>query len=732
MILRGVMGTQSKQGKQGDLFGEEISRPKTQKGTQGDLFSEDQPEAESEEENIKQVDLEELCTLYPRLALVKKIAEQNHFMHWELEFADLFAEHGGFDLIIGNPPWRKIEWQEQAVLADNQPLLAVHNYSATEITQLRHDALNNPLTYKSYVTEFVEISASKLFLNAYQNYSILVAQKANLYKCFLPQAWIYSSEEGVSAFVHPNDVFSDSNGETLRAAIYPRLRLNFRFINELRLFSEVHHETSYGLCIYGKPRTIKFDLICKLLYPSTIDECYDDIGNSSLPSIKNESGWILRGHKDRLITINNNDLKLFAKIFDDSDVCEEAHLPDIYCKQLLDVLVILYDQNIKLGDMSNNVFTTQFWNETIDKNSGIIREDKDGESIISFFPDDIKYSIYSAPNIASLNPYGSTTRRLYRVNSDYDRVDLINIPDNYLIRCKYHPNSNFDIYYNAIPNTPWGKITDFYRIASREFVGCDSERTLVCAILPPAIAHVNAVFSAYIRNNMNMVCLAGCESSLPYDFFVKCIGKRHINYSTYKLFPLLDGEKNLSIIIRTLLMNCISKYYSNLWSDCWHESFKSERWAKNDSRLSNLRFSDLNSNWSKNIPLRSDYERRQALVEIDVLTSIALGMTLDQLKTIYHIQFPVLQSYEDDTWYDANGRIVFTNNRSMTDVGFSRQEWENNLKGAAAGQKFNRTIIDDTMPGGPVERTIEYVAPFDRCNREKDYEIAWNYFTKKD
>ena len=131
------------------------------------------------------------------------------------------------------------------------------------------------------------------------------------------------------------------------------------------------------------------------------------------------------------------------------------------------------------------------------------------------------------------------------------------------------------------------------------------------------------------------------------------------------------------------------------------------------------------------IPLRSDYERRQALIEIDVLTSMALGMTLSQLKSIYRVQFPVLQQYETDTWYDINGRIAFTNNRSLTNVGFSRAEWENEIKNAPSGQKFYRTINDDTMPGGPIERTIEYVAPFDRCNREKDYETAWKFFEEK-
>lgn len=53
------------------------------------------------------------------------------------------------------------------------------------------------------------------------------------------------------------------------------------------------------------------------------------------------------------------------------------------------------------------------------------------------------------------------------------------------------------------------------------------------------------------------------------------------------------------------------------------------------------------------------------------------------------------------------------------------------MKNAPAGYVFARTISDDTMPGGPIERTIEYVAPFDRCDREQDYETAWAFFEEK-
>ena len=106
-----------------------------------------------------------------------------------------------------------------------------------------------------------------------------------------------------------------------------------------------------------------------------------------------------------------------------------------------------------------------------------------------------------------------------------------------------------------------------------------------------------------------------------------------------------------------------------------------------------------------------------------------MGMTLDELKTIYRIQFPVLRQNESDTWYDQNGRIVFTCSKGLTGVGFTRPEW-NEIKDMTSGT-VERTIMDDTLPGGPIERTITYLAPFDRCDREKDYETVWAEFEKR-
>ena len=75
--------------------------------------------------DLKVSNVDELAAEIERLALVAGIAVQQRFHHWELVFAEVFAERGGFDLILGNPPWVKLSFDETGVFSEYEPLVVI-------------------------------------------------------------------------------------------------------------------------------------------------------------------------------------------------------------------------------------------------------------------------------------------------------------------------------------------------------------------------------------------------------------------------------------------------------------------------------------------------------------------------------------------------------------------------------------------------------------------------------
>lgn len=672
------------------------------------------------------VDIPRLRQENPRLDLAARIAEQNKFMHWELEFADLFAERGGFDLIIGNPPWIKMTWNEQSVLSDRHPKFAVKKLTAAETTRYRSDALKNTGTYALYFDEFESMSGTQSFLNATQNYSELKGQQTNLFKCFLPQAWTYCGGQGVSAFVHPDGVFDDPNGGVLRERLYAKLRRHFQFTNELKLFTEVDHHMGYSLNIYSNKETSGFEVISNLFTVSTIDDCYLSDGTGDVPGIKDATGaWEIRGHANRIIQIGKRELSAFAKLFDGSDNWKQAKLPVIHAKEYVAVLLRFVEVGFTLGEIGTGFATTLMWDET--------NAQKDGTIVRNVhFADTLSDVVYSGPHIGVANPLFKSSRRVCKLNSDYDNIDLTIVENDAIQRTNYSPACDMGKYYLRSPKLEDGRtMISTYRVIARKMLNISGERTLIGSVVAPGTAHTNGLISMSFEDLNKLALFSGEIASIPFDFFIKVTGKSNFTGDTANMLPLVNTELDDEIRLRGLMLNCLTQNYAPLWEIVYNETFNSAEWSKDDIRLDSAVFKQLSKKWTSVIPLRTDYSRRQALIELDVLVAMALKMSLKQLKTIYRIQFPVLNSYEADTWYDANGRIVFTNNRSLVGVGFSRAEFENGMKNALAGTVFTKTISDDTMPGGPVERTIEYVAPFDRCDREKDYETAWKFFEKK-
>ena len=708
------------------------------------LFPETTPEAEAQEFITKHgsVNLTMLCNRYPRLQLVEEIAKEKRFFHWELEFADIFADNNGFDFILGNPPWIKVEWKEGDVLGDAEPLFILRKFSASKLGKLRAETFTKYSQLQAdYFNVYEGFDGTQNFLNAYQNYPLLKGIQTNLYKCFIPQSWLNSNDRGVQAFIHQESTYDDPKGGIFRKAIYKRLKYHFQFINEMQLFQDVHHCTKYSLNIYGKKsKLVSFQNISNLFIPSTIDVCFDHDGQDKVPGIKNdENKWNINGHSLRIIYIDEQKLKLFAQLYDGENTPYlQARLPAIHTQQLLSVLEKFAAQPQRLKDLQEQYFSTEMFDETNAQRDGTIKRK-------TCFPEVIEQLILSGPHFFVGNLFNKTPRENCTINSHYDVIDLTAISDNYLPRTNYIPACEASEYRNRISKVNWVKkreddqkeINNYYRFINRRMIGSASERSLISSIIPKKLAHIGSCFSIAFEDLTQLINFTSLTNSVVYDFWVKVTGKSDLREEILKQFPILKLDRiNQNFIqVRGLSLTCLTTHYSELWETTYTPEFNQDTWTKQDPRLNNQFFHNLTPNWQRNVALRTDYERRQALVEIDVLAAMALGLTLDELITIYRVQFPVMRQYEKDTWYDQNGRIVFTSSKGLPGVGFPRKAkkgetgWED-IKDRSSGT-VERTIEDNTLPGGTVTRTIVYEAPFDRCDREEDYRVAWAAFEER-
>ena len=536
------------------------------------------------------------------------------------------------------------------------------------------------------------------------------------------------------AFIHQENIFDDAKAGAFRKIVYSKLRAHYHFVNEKRLFPEVHHCTVFSLNVYSNKPTTGFDCIFNLYSPETIAQCYEKANNPLYGTKNDENEWNTLGNKERLLHITKKELALFAKLFDGCEDPLEARLAVIHAQPILDSLKAF----AAVEQTPIEVYSTLLWTETSAQDEGLIEKD-------IHFPENPDDCVLLGANIFNYNPLFKAARANASKNSDYDLVDLTQLTDHYLQRCTYRVKATRGEYNLKLPKLPWGKgYASQYRIFSRKMVDPSGERTMVSCIVPPGVTHTDGIRGIAIQDERMLCLFAGLMGSVPYDFFVKTLHKENFTADTLNALPKISTQYDDEIVCRTLRLNALTEYYESLWRSVYKPTFAKMRWSKMDARLAC--YEDLSDKWSTDVPLKNDFERRQAMVEIDVLTAMALGMTLDQLIDAYRITFSVMRKYENDTWYDCNGRITFSA-KNMGDLTYKRPEWENTgavqpvrrgdapwdgvMKHAPAGYVFARTIMDDTMPGGPVERTIEYVAPFDRCDREQDYETAWKFFEEK-
>jgi hypothetical protein len=244
----------------------------------------------------------------------------------------------------------------------------------------------------------------------------------------------------------------------------------------------------------------------------------------------------------------------------------------------------------------------------------------------------------------------------------------------------------------------------------------DTDRSLFSAIFPPGPAHIHGIRSMAMHGNLETVLVAGLWTGLPIDYMLRVTKTENMGSAIVKAMPAPDINHPLSapLLLRTLRLNCLTAAYADLWAELYKDSWRNEGWVVDWPRIAPL--GTVDPEWEYATPLRTEYERRAALVEIDALVAVWLGITQEQLGAIYPARYPILGDYEAVTWFDATGRKL-AGNWNTFGTGQTKEHWEQ-------FQRYQEDPAKNPVPDG-------YTPPFYKADRIAEYRQAHAAFTAR-
>ncbi|MER6755207.1 DNA methyltransferase [Micromonospora echinofusca] len=648
---------------------------------------------------------------HPWLVVCERVADQQGFFHWHLDFVTVFAR-GGFDLQVGNPPWVRPIVDIDLLLAEGDPWWQlVVKPDEPEVELRRQATLRLPGIRQLVIAGISEVVCRAQFLGASTLYPHLKGLQPDLYRCFMEQMWRLSSVDGITGMIHYDSHFTDERAGFFRAELYLRLRRHWHFQNKLKLF-EIKDEKQFGITVQGSRRNEpNFTQACWLYHPDTAEKSLQHDGSGPEPGMKDDVGaWDLSPHAGRLTRVTMETIRTWRSILESSD--ELLHTKMVFAVNSSTASVL--DKLARSRRISElELSFSPGWHEKNDRTKGYFRVEWGS-------PESWDDVILQGSHLFVSAPIYKVPNRTMRNKDDWSVGDLEALAPDAVPTTTYKPFGDRNRYNGGF--THWGEggshpARSFFRVAWRKMAASTGERTLISSIIPPGASHIDGVFSAGHPSAPleELTLIQAFLSSLVCDFLTRAVPKNDLRAASIRRLPWTESKSPLRerLIMRTLRLNCISSAYSSLWRDCYERSFRDDDWTGGLSHARRRPLGDVGPEWTARTPLRIAVDRRQALVEIDALVALMLGLTADELCTIYRTQFAVLRGYDRNVlFYDANGRLV--PNSVLT-------TWR---------KKGDRISAEERTATNQTGNTYLYELPFATLDREKDMRQAYAHFER--
>lgn len=188
---------------------------------------------------------------------IERLRERFRFFHWHLAFPQVFGLGdtstdpgwiGGFDVVLGNPPWEKVEFSEKEWFASRSAEIA-ETAGATRKRLIASLETHDPDQWSEYQSILRDIATLRHFLSGSGVYPLCGRGKVNTYAVFAELKRSVVADSGRVGVIVPTGIATDETTKHFFADLVGRRSLVslFDFENRKGIFPGIHR--SYKFCL---------------------------------------------------------------------------------------------------------------------------------------------------------------------------------------------------------------------------------------------------------------------------------------------------------------------------------------------------------------------------------------------------------------------------------------------------------------------------------------------------
>jgi len=207
---------------------------------------------------------------------VDKLAGQYQFFHWHLAYPEVFAK-GGFDVMLGNPPWERVKLQEKEWFAERIPAIANAPNAAVRKRMIEALKKTDPEIHQALLSDLRKAEGESHFMRSSLRYPLCGRGDINVYTIFAEAARTLINSTGRLGIVVPSGIASDETTKFFFQDIIDKRSLIslFDFENKLLIFQDVAPVVKFCLFTCGHREKPSTELAEFIFFAHSIDDLTD-------------------------------------------------------------------------------------------------------------------------------------------------------------------------------------------------------------------------------------------------------------------------------------------------------------------------------------------------------------------------------------------------------------------------------------------------------------------------